>query len=91
MAATSLTMGTIDIRYHRWIDILRLHNCIMQMNCDRIPYKVYMWEEENGGKGWLQDVRAVAQTLHLPPPSSHILYDRDAVVAAAKKLSIDDH
>ena len=63
----------------------------MQMNCDRIPYKVYMWEEENGGKGWLQDVRAVAQTLHLPPPSSHILYDRDAVVAAAKKLSIDDH
>ncbi len=57
------------------------------MKFDRISYKVYMWEEENGGQGWLQDV----YILHLPLPSSHVLYDPAAAAASGKKLSIDDH
>ena len=91
VAATSLLMDTVDIRYHRWIEILRLHNRIMQMDPDRIPHKVYMWEEENGGRGWLSDVKTVAETLHLPPPSHHVLYDLDVASTAVKKLSNDDH
>ena len=91
VAATSLAMGVTDIRYQRWVDILRLHNRIMQMKPERLPYKLYMWEESIGGRGWIQDVQTIALALHLPPPSSHVIYDLEAVNAAVKSLSTENH
>ena len=39
-----------------------------------------------GSKGWLDDVKNIARTLHLPPPSEGILYDMENVENAICSL-----
>ena len=90
MSPTNIEMGWSNIRYVRWVEVLRLHNRLLNMKTDRWPRKVYEFHKKLGKKCWLSDVRHVTDSLHLPSPDNNVLYDLDSVQAAALCLSMDN-
>ena len=87
VSVTGLEMGYANIQHTRWLEMLRYHNRIMELDSHRLPKIVYEWEKSLGSKGWIEDVGNIASALHLPPPDAQVLYDMDNAECAALALS----
>ena len=44
MAATRIEFNWLDPRYQRWVEMLRYKNRLAEMNRNRLPVKVFMWD-----------------------------------------------
>ena len=85
--ATSIEMNIPNIQFTRWLEMLRYHNRIANLNDDRLPRIVYNHDVNVGRKSWVHEVENIARILHLPPPSLEHLYDLETVEAAIIKYS----
>ena len=88
VSATALEMNITNIRYARWVDMLRLHDRIMSLPEYRIPKVVYRDNVKKKEVGWVCDIRQICTQLHLPQPSTGILHDLDNVYSAVHNLSL---
>ena len=80
-AATSIEMDIIDIRFARWLEVLRYYNRICELEEDRLPRLILEWDIENKGKGWITDVRQIDFT---------VLYDLENIKKSLLSLSRTD-
>ena len=80
-------MGYANIQHTCWIDILRYHDRILELEPDMLPRLIYEWEQSLSSKGWISNVGQIANALHLPPPSAHVLYALQNTDTAALALS----
>ena len=88
-AAVSIEMDLMDLQQTRWIEIMRYYNRVQNLEPDRLPKIVLVWDKSTGGKQWLGDVKKIAHILHLPDPENGVVYDLDAVQSAAAKYCKD--
>ncbi len=81
-------MNQTNIRFARWVDMLRLHNRIVELPDHRIPKLVYMDNRSNKEVGWICDICRICTQLHLPQPNADVIYDLRNVYAAVHSLSL---
>ena len=51
--AVKLEMDIMDIKFFRWVEFVRMKNRICSMDANRLPVKVYKWEESLKIDGWV--------------------------------------
>ncbi len=89
VAATSIEMNVVNLRQQRWLEMLRMHNRLVEMKTHRYPRLVYQYDITHNKSQWYREVCDIAKQFHLPKPTMNVKYDMDAVSAAALKLSQD--
>ena len=66
----------------------RLYNRIQKMDEHRLPKVMLNWDFMCNGKGWLSDLKCVAQKMNQEPPSmDHMMYDLEAMAKKALDIS----
>ncbi len=88
-SAVSIEMNTPNYRCIRWMEMLRYHNRVLQLDADRLPRKNYNFDLQSGKDTWIAEICEIAKTLHLPLPTDNVLYDLDVVQQAILKCSKD--
>ena len=61
VAETSLELDWLDPKFSRWLEILRYKNRLVKMNPNRLPVKIFKWEESLNIKGWVKDLKHVLE------------------------------
>ena len=67
--------------------MLRYHNRILLLEDDRLPKKIYYFDLATKKNAWIDEIRDIAKTLHLPGPEHAVLYDLDVVQQAILRYS----
>ena len=52
-------MGRQDIKYLRWVEIIRLKNRIVKMPDNRLPKIVWNWDRATKTGAWLEDIEYI--------------------------------
>ena len=60
-AATNIKIDILDVERQRWIEIIRLKNRIARKSPDRLPVKVFKWEESVKVIGWVTNARSILE------------------------------
>ncbi len=68
LAALYLEMGWLDVKYVRWLDMIRLKNRINNMNTDRWPKKVWQHDRNTNTDAWFCDVQYILNLIGLTDP-----------------------
>ena len=89
VSSTNIEMDWTNIHFIRWVELLRFHNCLMEMKSYQWPRRVYELDRSVGRNCWVNEVKKVASTLHLPGPEANVLFYLENAQAAARKLSMD--
>ncbi len=80
--ATKLEMDWLDMKHHRWLDIIRLYNRICAMDRSKLPRVVLEWDYKVGAKGWLKDMLQVCTESEVPAPTElKYVYDLEPIQA----------
>ena len=78
--ATKLEMDWLDMKHHRWLDMIRLYNRICAMERTKLPRMVLEWDYKVGAKGWLGDVLSLCHESNIPPPTElKYVYDLEPI------------
>ena len=59
LAAVCLELDWLDIRYIRWLEMLRLKNRIVEMHAHTWPRLIWEWELNSTGDTWANEVKFI--------------------------------
>ena len=55
----------MDVKFYRWIELVRLKNRISSMDETRLPVRVYKWQESLKIDGWVKQVKSVLHYVNM--------------------------
>ncbi len=78
--ATKLEMDWLDMKHHRWLDMMWLYNRICAMDRQKLPRIVLEWDYKSGAKGWLGDLLQLCNESNIPAPTElKYVYDLEPI------------
>ena len=90
VAATSLELDWLDPKFVRWLEILRYKNRLAKMEPNRLPVKVYKWEESLNIMGWVKDLKHILEYCNMSECSEMTATcDLDVAEARLKRINRD--
>ncbi len=90
VAATSTELDWLDPKFQRWLEIIRYKNRLATMDPDRLPVKIYKWEESLNHKGWVKDLKFILHYCNMPESTDlDAVCDLDVAESRLKQINRD--
>ncbi len=67
LAAVNTELDWLEIKYVRWIDMVRLKNRILSMPDHKWPKQVWLWDIATNTKAWYNDISYIIECAGLDP------------------------
>ena len=65
LAAVGLELDWLDIRFTRWLEMLRLKNRIVEMKEHRWPKIIWEWDLKTGSDSWASEIKFILHYVGL--------------------------
>ncbi len=85
--ATQIEMDWLDVRYLRWIDMVRYRNKLVKMSEDRLPAIINRWDKSLNTQAWHSQVSQVLAYADVLPENENDYVDIDALSSHLKVLN----
>ena len=86
--AMQLEMDWLDVRYQRWIEMVRLRNRFVNMEEHRLPLMIHNWDVSLDRNTWANQVTHILQYANMYEGTTHLSHiDLDVLTARLKRLN----
>ncbi len=86
--AMQLEMDWLDVRYQRWIEMVRLRNRIVNMEEHRLPLIIHKWDVSLKQDTWAKQIDHILQYSNMLEDTTHLSHiDLDVLNARLKRLN----
>ena len=67
LPAMHLEMDWMEMKYERWLEVIRYYNRIAVMNPDRWPVVIHQWDKSLKTKAWASGVKHILEYAGMVP------------------------
>ena len=86
-AATKIEIDQMDIKFQRWIKIVRFKYRLAKLDSSRLPVRVYKWESSLKITSWASDFSSILEYCNMSDCDElHLTCDLDVMKARLQRL-----
>ncbi len=86
--AMHMEMDWLDVRFQRWIEMVRLRNRIVNMEDHRLPLMIHNWDVSLKRDAWAKQVNHILQYANMLEGTNHLSHiDLDVLTVRLKRLN----